>query len=61
MSFANTSYSTIKEKPIFEHEGYLYILNKESSNKVIVEEQLSLGSNCLGVHISWNRIYHVIC
>ncbi|CAF1389952.1 unnamed protein product [Rotaria sordida] len=26
---------TIKGKPIFEHQGYLYIINKESSNKII--------------------------
>ncbi len=26
---------TVKGKPIFEHQGYLYVINKESSNKVI--------------------------
>ncbi|CAF4900803.1 unnamed protein product [Rotaria sp. Silwood1] len=26
---------TTKEKPVFEHQGYLYIFNKESSNKII--------------------------
>ncbi|CAF5112390.1 unnamed protein product, partial [Rotaria sp. Silwood1] len=26
---------TTKEKPVFEHQDYLYIFNKESSNKII--------------------------
>ncbi len=26
---------TIKGKPIFEHQGYLYIINKESGDKII--------------------------
>ncbi|CAF2870226.1 unnamed protein product [Rotaria sp. Silwood2] len=26
---------TVKGKPVFQHQGYLYVINKESSNKVI--------------------------
>ncbi|CAF1103796.1 unnamed protein product [Rotaria sp. Silwood1] len=39
---------TIKGKPIFEHQGYLYIFNKESSNKVIWCCRNYRHNNCRG-------------